>query len=85
MCDCEWRPISTAPKDGTTIMVFKFTPPAWSVIGLAFWFGQGAISGWMSYGLPVLDGEPQTLGLAHPTHWMPLPAPPVSPAQGEPK
>lgn len=72
-----WRPIETAPKDGRTILVFKYTPPGWSIVGLAFWFGgDSGIQGWMSYGIPQLASEPNTLGLAHPTHWMPLPAAP---------
>lgn len=71
-----WQPIETAPKDGTTILVFKRTEPCWSVIGLAFWISEHGITGWMSYGIPQHSEEPNTLGLAHPTHWMPLPLPP---------
>lgn len=71
-----WQPIETAPRDGTTILVFKFTPPCWPIIGLAFWYGLGDISGWMSYGIPQVSSEPNNLGLAHPSHWMPLPSPP---------
>ena len=70
----QWQSIETAPKDGTTILVFKHTPPAWNVIGLAFWFGgDSSISGWISYGIPQHSSEANTLGLAFPTHWMPLP------------
>jgi hypothetical protein len=74
-----WQPIETAPKDGRTVLVFKRTEPCWSIVGLAFWFGgeNDTICGWMSYGIPRLDQEPNTLGLAHPTHWMPLPEPPA--------
>lgn len=58
---CEWRPIETAPKDGTRILVH--------VPG----FGQ-EISAWS---LRMATGEHEWFGLARdPTHWMPLPEPP---------
>lgn len=68
----EWRPIETAPKDGTPdwnytdsteVMVFCPSRGGRSVdwIGTAYWTGRG----WYA-------GE----ACVCPTHWMPLPAPP---------
>jgi len=56
-----WKPISTAPKDGTEILGY------WArskVYGLTEWRGDGWID---EEGDPVSD----------PTHWMPLPEPPT--------
>jgi len=65
-----WRPIETAPKDGTEVLVlavYDDGPPAYAV---AAWDGEewrdvGDI-GWGG-----MHGEDN-----QPTHWMPLPAPP---------
>ena len=69
-----WQPIESAPKDGTDIILWL---P---------WIGRVRTGRWtmhkrwsadfgVAYRLPLL-GEP--------THWMPLPAPPVAQAaQGE--
>lgn len=74
----EWRPIETAPKDGTTILVYRFYAPfGWHVMGYARWSEIGdRISGWLSYGF---SDPPGNLGLGAPTHWHPLPSPPQSP------
>jgi hypothetical protein len=68
----EWRPIETAPKDGTEIILggMDFGPP----VRTGHWGAtsydrsiKGYRRGWTAHGLPCgLD----------PTHWMPLPAPP---------
>lgn len=78
----EWRPIETAPKDGTTVIVARNMGEngfGW-VRGYARWESAAIagmdFSGWISQGFTQPAGN---LGLAHPTHWMPLPAPP-SPA-----
>lgn len=56
-----WRPISTAPKDGTVIFV-----PG----GIAHWY-DGA---WYSL---TGQGYPGRRVTWTPLHWMPLPAPPA--------
>lgn len=71
----QWLPIESAPKDGRTIIVAREMGDfgGW-VKGHARWHGGTAlVSGWVSHGFdPVMSN----LGLAHPTHWMPLPAAP---------
>ena len=61
----EWKPIETAPKDGTPVLV------AWS--GLSFHpvvaHYEGCLWGTLSAGFGF---EP----LCAPTHWMPLPPSP---------
>jgi hypothetical protein len=68
----EWQPIETAPKDGRKILVW----PYWSD-GLpesVSWRDMKRTSGrWEGSGLFCTG--------ASPTHWMPLPAPPL--IQGE--
>ncbi len=62
-----WRPIATAPKDGTRI--FSYEPPRYEenkdLYVTVRWNGEG----WDD---AASDGE---YG-ANPTHWMPLPTPP---------
>jgi len=67
-----WRPIETAPKDGRSIIVGRDMGDFGWIIGTSHWADIQGISGWISRGLG-LYGE---LGLAHPTHWQPLPAAP---------
>lgn len=59
----EWRPIETAPKDGTLFLVWapgsEFDLP--DMMSLCAWHPDG--------GFCVCE-------LRYPTHWMPLPAPP---------
>ena len=68
-----WRPIKTAPRDGTPILCF--TPDYQSEFsdqsGIdVLWFDEGA---WL------YNAEPVTF---QPTHWMPLPASPNSASSG---
>lgn len=61
----EWRPIETAPKDGTTILVAGQGSTAW----MAKWRPMKRVPDrWESIGLGALP--------FYPTHWMPLPDPP---------
>lgn len=69
----EWQPIETAPKDGTVVYLYRQVGD-WKVRGHGYWEGGGIVSGWITQGF---YDPPGNLGLAHPTHWMPLPAPPV--------
>ena len=58
----EWQPISTAPKDGTVIMVAEETEPG-------FWeYEQGFYSHTWGFGGGSCTNNP--------THWMPLPKAP---------
>jgi Protein of unknown function (DUF551) len=56
----DWKPIETAPKDGTCVIVATET----RIVGEAFFSRKWC---WQ-------DGDTM---VAKPTHWMPLPAPPV--------
>jgi hypothetical protein len=78
--ETEWKPIETAPKDGTEIFIWR---EGWHCAPVAKWeynvdadaygwtideevyLGQ-CDEGWLGY----VDDDPM------PTHWMPLPAPP---------
>lgn len=66
----EWRPIETAPKDGTEVLVFEPSRE-----GVQAWLG----SGWFDNSLGWLDNARSSLHL-NPTHWMPLPESPASEA-----
>ena len=78
MCKCEWQVIETAPKDGTTVFVY---PPTWgdrsgstahydsdkyATKPRPYWSRDDAL-GKVGYS----RGTP-------PTHWQPLPAPPLA-------
>jgi len=61
----DWQPIATAPKDGTTVLLFA---PGWDSAKTGWTFGK---DDWQDcpfhhHGYPAYE----------PTHWMPLPAPP---------
>ena len=78
-----WRPIETAPKDGSKVMLYLGAP--WSCTDIARWF-----SPWENWERG--DELPDTkvdeycgIGSAVPTHWMPLPAAPSIIATKEPK
>ena len=69
----KWRPIETAPKDGTEIFVYGIAngelggpdkePEIWKVSWLfKYWSLCGA--------------EGYAVNIDNPTHWMPLPEPP---------
>lgn len=58
----EWQPISTAPKDGTTIIIWDKDHGC-------------MIVEWM-YGEWHCSHDGEDMYGPEPTHWMPLPAPP---------
>jgi hypothetical protein len=58
----EWKPIETAPKDGTTIITWE--PD-----------GKGVYFEWWDEDSWYYDEEWGN-GSKNPTHWMPLPEPP---------
>lgn len=72
-----WQPIETAPKDGSTVIVGRDMGDFGFVRGYGYFNGKpGAfISGWITRGFIDPPGD---LGLANPTHWMPLPTPPAA-------
>ena len=58
-----WQPISTAPKDGTAILIFQKSATTGSKMRVAFWRNDTVPRGWS----PSEES---------PTHWMTLPVPP---------
>ena len=58
-----WQPIETAPKDGTAMLVYPHLN------------GCGAVARLTRYGQWLTLPGRYTV---HPTHWMPLPAPPAT-------
>jgi hypothetical protein len=62
----EWRPINTAPKDGTLILAWDGRAAL-----LAYWGRSNAVNpfGW-------IGGHCHINHIDQPTHWMPLPDPP---------
>ena len=66
----DWQPIETAPKDGATVIVGRDMGDFGFIRGYARWEGEGHVAGWISCGFDPISSN---LGLAHPTHWMPLP------------
>lgn len=70
-----WRDISTAPKDGTFVLLREPNWKAGAVIGKWFDFEQvihGALGFWEAHATEV-----------KPTHWMPLPPLPASASEGD--
>lgn len=80
----QWQPITTAPKDGSVVMVGTVMH-----VDMASWQDEmpdgiesgvvvdpGIDAGWYGY-TGCCPGEWQ------PTHWMPLPDPPASPPEGD--
>ena len=74
----EWRPIETAPKDGSWLMVYErsdFPPSVWVVR----WGNIEGSGGWLDEKCWVTVGlgpNPDTYDADMATHWMPLPDPP---------
>lgn len=59
----KWQPISTAPKDGTSILIFEADQGATGTVRVARWRDDTIPMGW--------TGSEQ-----EPSHWLPLPQPP---------
>lgn len=77
----EWKPIETAPKDGTIILISRPNREAmaayWSQCPRAF-AGTFSDANYPWVFLDETNGTNAMMDGAHgPTHWMPLPAPPV--------
>ncbi len=77
----DWQPIETAPKDGTTIIAYSpggtyqngIAYPA--CVGTAYWRNADTLNPGMWCGPYNPRG--------YPTHWQPMPAPPVLSAPPE--
>ena len=75
----EWQPIETAPKDGSTILIYGDNE-----VSVVFWEVRRTLGAWRCTGYGDLafedDGSPYSppsrLIPQNPTHWMPLPVPP---------
>lgn len=61
-----WQPIATAPRDGTKVLLYP--SPYYASIGSVGWFAKRAKE-W------AYEGETGTG--CEPTHWQPLPPPPL--------
>ena len=72
-----WQPISTAPKDGTSILIFEehlgaagIVPVSRAVVRVSRWRDDTIPSGW--------EGAENA-----PSHWLPLPLPPLLARHGQ--
>lgn len=85
----DWQPISTAPKDGTEVLVFRLCCGCTPIAHVAFyrsedewgdhlmpdWESKEEYVGWWSY-IRTSIGQEKLEGYQTPTHWMPLPPDP---------
>lgn len=67
----EWKPIETAPKDGTRLLAYEKGCALYEI-----WWQRNLGDQWDGW-QDDWDDEPE------PTHWMPLPAPPLAPHEAE--
>ena len=70
-----WQPMTTAPRDGTRVLVWSATEAAYHVLS----FDKTPPPGWMSQGGDYVvfeDQEPLS-------HWMALPSPPTTATRSE--
>jgi len=70
--DDEWRPIATAPRDGTRILV---AIPGGKMT-VARWDSLGDVEGWFSYLVKDTGRGIVLTGETSPTRWRHLPPPP---------
>jgi hypothetical protein len=66
----EWQPISTAPRDGTSILIFEAQVGTAGVVRVSRWREDTIPSGWAGAEYA-------------PSHWLPLPLPPQRPSKFE--
>jgi hypothetical protein len=74
MLPSEWQPIETAPKDGTQILCFDVRTGEIRVAIRKLFFDRSGAYEWFRDD-KIVPGHTWSL---LPTHWMPLPAPPVA-------
>lgn len=80
----EWLPISSAPKDGKNILLLSLAhiEDYHTAITVGFWgtpdaYGEDPREAWCDW-CAGFDGEEYWVEVTPlPTHWMPLPPPPV--------
>jgi hypothetical protein len=68
--DGRWRPIQSAPKDGTELWLYAPDESPSQFVG------RYEVSGEYGYWAYSEELVMQVVGEAGPTHWMPLPEPP---------
>lgn len=75
-----WQPIESAPKDGTHVLLFL------PLLRLQVWIGHFVDTETFDYGKSTRKRQYWSIGSMvmlgvdpAPTHWQPLPAPPVQP------
>jgi hypothetical protein len=77
----DWQDIATAPKDGSAILIFQSQKPSFATAmdGQKFDDPRYAIGYWRVWedGAKWMWGN-RNCGEVSPTHWMPLPSPPMS-------
>ena len=66
----KWQPISTAPTDGTSILIFEAHVGTAGIVRVSRWRNDTIPSGWA--------GAENV-----PSHWLPLPLPPELPRKFE--
>ncbi len=66
----QWMPISTAPKDGTVVLVYCKNSLRRIPMTGGYWESDAACKCWIAGGYMQKSSPP--------THWMPLPLPPVA-------
>ena len=70
----EWQPIKTAPKNGDQILLWS---EMWAdTYGMVIGVWRGKRDGWCCAEFITGDWDKED----QPTHWMPLPDPPISSA-----
>ena len=70
----EWKPIETAPKDGTPVLAGRGGTYPWGIPHILAWLDGPKVkagAGWYR-----VDGAHWNTRTLRPTHWMPLPSPP---------
>jgi hypothetical protein len=68
----EWKPIETAPKDESTVIVYCQVS---EMVGTAY-FDVRLIQGIYKWAWYWCWSDPDEESDCYPTHWMPLPSPP---------
>jgi len=80
--ESKWQDISTAPKDGTYVIVYQtgVWEPSQTI---CCWDGSWGDDGWWM----CCDGKDPEIPLRgpDPTHWQPLPPPPLNTEEAETK
>ena len=73
-----WQPIATAPKEHKRVLMLYGCEFGRHILGRGYWFKgvPGDDEGWVTSGF-YTSPEDDMRGTFTPTHWMPLPRPPV--------